>query len=101
MPSRRSASVIGSHRPRLSRQEAWGDWRISADRKTLVCIAGRAGNYQVTLAELLTADACVARMQQVIAEKASWVDQRVLDDLLRALKKVTGFALPPIVVDHR
>lgn len=100
MPNRRPY-VVGLDLPRLSRKEEWGRWRISVDRRTLVCVADRAGNYQVSLTELTTADACVARMQEVIAEKSSWVDQRVLDDLHRALIKVTGFSIPPVSVSER
>ncbi len=99
--SRPSKSVVGSARPRLSRKQAWGHWRISTDRRTLVCVSDRAGNYQVSLAELTSLEACVARMQNVIAEKSSWVDQRVLDDLRRALRQVTRFDVPPVQVDHR
>lgn len=71
------------------------------DGKTLVCVADRAGNYQVSLVELTTVESCVARMRDVIAEKSSWVDQRVLDDLRRALKEETGVAVPAVLVDAR
>lgn len=101
MPNSRPRSVIGLDRRRLSRKEEWGRWWISVDRTTLVCVADRAGNYQVSLSELTTVEGCVARMQEVIAEKSSWVDQRVLDDLRRALIKVTGFSFPPISVRQR
>jgi|JI10StandDraft_1071094.scaffolds.fasta_scaffold06931_6 hypothetical protein len=102
MPThRRSTAVIGLAPPRLSRKEEWGHWRISIDRKTLVCVAERAGYYQVTLAELPTAEACVARMQQVIAEKSAWVDQRILDDLRRALIEIKRITLPKVSVESR
>lgn len=91
-------SVIGSDRPRLRAKPAWGNWRISTDDKLLVCIADRAGNYQVSLTEL---EACVARMQHVSADKSSWVDQRVLDDLRRALAEVTRFKIPFVQVGPR
>ena len=101
MPRRSSKAVIGSDRPRLRTKPAWGQWRISTDDKLLVCISDRAGNYQVSLTELTTVEECVARMQHVIADKSSWVDQRVLDDLRRALAEVTGFRIPSVPVGPR
>jgi hypothetical protein len=100
LPQRPSNAVIGNDRPRLSRKEACGDWRLSTDRRTLVCVSDRAGGYQVSLTELTSLEDCVARMRHIIAETASWVDQRVLDDLRRALRDVTSFKIPPIQVDR-
>lgn len=94
--------VIGLAKPRLSRKEAWGEWRVSLDRQTLVCVAPLAGNYQVSLVELKTAELCQQRVAEVVSIKGSWVDQRVLDDLCRALKAITGLPIAKVDVEvHR
>lgn len=51
--------------------------------------------------ELKTTDLCEQRMAEVVSVKGSWVDQRVLDDLRRALKETTGLPIPKVEVDVR
>ena len=83
--------------PRLSAKHQWGVWKISTDLKTLVCTDPYSAGYQVSLAELTTAQAAAARIQDVVAVKDSWVDQRVIDDLRRAIMQMTKLQIAPIV----
>lgn len=85
---------IGIEKPRLDRTRAWGFWYVSRDGRTLVYDRPESGNYQVNLAELQTLDDCTRRVEKVIAVKDGWVDQRVVDDLVRALRELVDRAVP-------
>jgi hypothetical protein len=85
-----------SDRPRLNRRKAWGLWHLTVDGKTLVFDDARSGHYEVDLAELATVELARRRLEDVAA-KVAWVDQRVVDDLRRALRELTKLDVPLVV----
>ncbi len=93
---RKQGDPVGMPLPRLSAKHEWGVWKISKDLQTLVCTNPYSAGYQVSLAELTTTQAANARILDVIAVKDSWVDQRVIEDLRRAIVQMTKLSLPLI-----
>ncbi|MBA3539303.1 MAG: hypothetical protein H0T79_06715 [Deltaproteobacteria bacterium] len=88
---------IGMARPRLDRRKAWGYWHPTLDGTTLVFDRPESGNYQVTLADLRTLEEATLRIAEVAAKDA-WVDQRVIDDLCRAVRELTKLPVPKVLV---
>ena len=97
----RSRTPIGVERPRLSRTDAWGYWHVTTDGSTLVFDRRDSGNYQVPLDDLRTLEDARLRVGEVVALKDAWADQRVVDDLRRALRALKGFNVPEILVEDR
>lgn len=92
---------IGISRPRLNRKRAWGHWHPTLDGKTLVLDRRDSGNYQVNLDDLHTEEASRIRVAEVVAAKNAWADQRVVDDLCRALRELKGHHVRVDDIDAR
>lgn len=92
---------IGVDVPRLNRGKSWGYWFVTVDGKTLVFNRRESGNYQISLADLHTPEDARIRVHEVLARKDAWVDQRVIDDLRRAIRDLTKLVVPEILVDQR
>lgn len=87
--------------PRLSRKDAWGRWHLDTARTTLVFDSRDSAYYEVPLADLSTFEDARLRVETVVALKTGWVDQRAVDDLVRAIRKVKGFQLPYVPCEQR